>query len=244
MAFLLLVAGCADKVAVAPRPRPMPPKKELPRMGYSIQVGAFLNLDNAVQLARSLERQALNAYYFHHKTGLYKVRFGDYPTKETARSKAESLAGAGIIGKYYIVSPDDYAVAKARIYGGVNLRNELVETAESFIGLPYQWGGSSADEGFDCSGLTMAVYQLNGLSLPHSSRVQYKAGTPVRRSELAKGDLVFFATSGGEKISHVGLYAGDDRFIHAPGSDKTIRVDTLSDTYYEARYVGARSYLR
>lgn len=213
-------------------------------MGYSIQVGAFSNLGNAIRLAESLERQGLNAYYFRNKSGLYKVRFGDYSSKGAARGKADRLKKAGIVHKYYIVSPEDYALAKERMYGKAYFRNELVETAESFIGLPYRWGGSSADTGFDCSGLTMAVYHLNGLNLPRSSWAQYRVGNPVRRSALDKGDLVFFATSRGRRISHVGVYAGDESFIHAPGGGKTIRADSLSNRYYAARYVGARTYLK
>lgn len=226
------------------RPKPSSTKTELARMGHSIQVGAFSNLGNAIRLAESLERQGLNAYYFRHKSGLYKVRFGDYSSKGAAHGKADRLKKAGFVHKYYIVSPEDYALAKERMYGKAYFRNELVETAERFIGLPYRWGGSSADKGFDCSGLTMAVYHLNGLNLPRSSWAQYRAGDPVRRSALDKGDLVFFATSGGKRISHVGVYAGDESFIHAPGKGKTIRMDFLSNRYYAARYVGARTYLK
>jgi cell wall-associated NlpC family hydrolase len=213
-------------------------------MGYSIQMGAFSDLDNAIRLTESLERQGLYAYYFRHGTGLYKVRFGDYSSKEAARTRADRLKKAGIVHAYYIVSPGDYALAKERVYGREHFRNEIVETAESFIGLPYRWGGSSVKRGFDCSGLTMAVYQLNGLNLPRSSGAQYRVGNPVRRRALDKGDLVFFATSGGRKVSHVGLYAGDDRFIHAPGKGKKIREDSLSNRYYAARYMGARRVLK
>lgn len=241
--ILILTAGCMSKPAVPPKTPPSPPKTELTRMGYSIQLGAFSNLSNAMRLTQSLEHQGLNAYYFQHKTGLYKVRFGNFISDEAAIAKAESLITSGIIDAYYIVSPDDYAVAKSRNYGGMDLRNEIVETAETFIGLPYQWGGSSADEGFDCSGLTMAVYHLNGLNLPRASKEQYRVGSPVERNDLVKGDLVFFAISGGNRVSHVGVYAGDDSFIHAPGRGKTVRVDSLSNTYFEARYAGARSYL-
>jgi cell wall-associated NlpC family hydrolase len=242
---LLLFAwgGCATQPPTPPKPPPALPGKEVPRMGYSIQVGAFTNVDNAVRLTESLEKQGMSAYYFHHKSGLFKVRFGDYPTREAARIKAEALVQAGVFSEYYIVSPEDYALARVRLYGEATVRDDIVETAEGFIGLPYQWGGASAEEGFDCSGLTMAVYQLNGLSLPRSSRDQYTMGAPVERGELAKGDLVFFATKGREKVSHVGVYAGDNRFIHAPGKGKTIRVDSLSDRYYTSRYVGARKYL-
>jgi len=241
--MFLMCVGCATKPTTPAKPPPAFAGKEVPRMGYSIQVGAFTSVDNAVRLTESLERQGMSAYYFHHKSGLFKVRFGDYPTREAARLKAEVLVQAGVFTEYYIVSPEDYALARVRLYGEFAVRNEIVETAEGFIGLPYQWGGSSAEEGFDCSGLTMAVYQLNGLNLPRSSRDQYFIGSPVERAGLAKGDLVFFATKGREKVSHVGVYAGDDRFIHAPGKGKTIRVDSLADRYFTTRYVGARKYL-
>ena len=252
-AFVLLFGGCAaEKIIISPEPQVAPkqkseatsPKRELPRMRYSIQAGAFSNPDNAILLVESLERRGLNAYYFRHKTGLFKVRFGDFPSEERARSEAGRLHTSGIIHKYYIVSPDDYALAKERVYRGGHLRNRIVETAKSFIGLPYRWGGSSADDGFDCSGLAMVAYRLNGLKLPRSSRRQYRAGNPVGRTELERGDLVFFATSGGKRVSHVGVYSDDNRFVHAPGKGKTIRIDSLSDWYYAARYVGARTYLR
>jgi len=244
LSLALLAAGCAQKVAVPPTPEPLPQVKEIARMGYSIQAGAFLSVDNAIRLTHALENQGLAAYYFRHKSGIYKVRFGDFPSKEAAHRRAESLSAADIIQEYYIVSPDEYAVAKIRIYGAKGLRSELVETAEAFIGLPYQWGGSSPEQGFDCSGLTMAVYQYNGLNLPRSSKEQFMHGIPVERRELEKGDLVFFSIRDGVKVSHVGLYSGDDRFIHAPGKGKTIRVDSLSDHYFAARYAGARTYLR
>lgn len=223
---------------------PSSAKSKLARMGCSIQVGAFSNLGNAIRLTESLERQGLSAYYFRHETGLYKVRFGDYSSKKAARATADRLRKANIVLKYYIVNPEDYPLAKDRAYGRAYFRNEIVKTAERFIGLPYHWGGSSADTGFDCSGLTMAVYHLNGLNLPRSSWAQYRVGDPVQRRALDRGDLVFFATSGGKRVSHVGVYTGDKSFIHAPGKGKTIRVDSLSNRYYAARYLGARTYLK
>jgi cell wall-associated NlpC family hydrolase len=245
MASALLAAACAGKVVVEQpsTARPAKPKQELAPMGFSIQVGAFQNVENAIRLTESLEKQGLSPYYFHHETGLYKVRFGDFSSKEGARIQAESLAASGVIDGYYIVSPEDYAAAKARIYGTAHLRNEIVETAERFIGIPYRWGGSSPDKGFDCSGLAMAVYQYNGLNLPRSSRAQFEAGTPVERRELDRGDLVFFSTSRVRRVSHVGVYTGEGRFVHAPGRGKAIRVNSLSDKYYAVRYVGARTYL-
>ena len=243
LAALLLAPGCTGRAPVMPKPETIKPKRELALLGYSIQVGAFVNPENAVRLTESLEAQGLNAYYFLHKEGFYKVRFGDFSTREEARDRAEKLVAAGLIDVYYIVRPEDYAAAKARIYGDSVLRNEIVDTAESYVGLPYRWGGSSAEEGFDCSGLTMAVYQLNGLNLPRRSRDQYLAGTEVPREELERGDLVFFAISAGRKVSHVGIYVGDGRFVHSPGRGKVVRVDSLSDSYYDARFMGGRTYL-
>ena len=241
---ITLCVSCGGEAWVAPYSGPAYPQKTIARLGYSIQVGAFANLDNAVRLSKALERRGLDAYYFVHKTGLYKVRFGNFPTKKAARKKAEAVRAAGIIDVYYLVSPEEYAVARQEKRGGRRyLRNELVGTAKKFIGVPYRWGGSSRREGFDCSGLTMVVYQLNGLNLPRSSREQYRVGRPIRRSQLSQGDLVFFATSGGRRVSHVGIYVGNGRFIHAPGRGKRIRTELLTKRYFKNRYVGARTYL-
>jgi hypothetical protein len=222
---------------------PVVPQRGFARIGYAIQVGAFSDLNNAVRLTQTLQDRGLNAYYFVHKTGLYKVRFGDFPSKESARRKAENLLALGIIDEYYIVGPGDYPKSKDRRKTITYLRNEIVTAAKNFIGVPYRWGGASPEHGFDCSGFSMAVYHLNGLNLPRSSKAQWESGSPVNRSRLSKGDLVFFATSGGRRISHVGIYVGEDKFIHAPGRNKRIRFDSLSKRYFRRRYAGARTYL-
>ncbi|UCE23022.1 MAG: C40 family peptidase [Candidatus Aminicenantes bacterium] len=213
-------------------------------MGYAIQVGAFSAVDNAIKLNKSLRRKGLNAYYFAHPSGLYKVRFGDFRTKKAAEKKAKRLVKAGIIDEYYIVAPEEYAVAQEKKFGKQYLRSEIVATAKRFLGIPYAWGGASPSEGFDCSGLTMTVYRINGLNLPHSSRAQYKTGTPVSKSRLRKGDLVFFATRRGRRVSHVGIYTGNNQFIHAPGNNKRVQTESLSNSYFRENYVGARTYLR
>jgi len=211
---------------------------------YTIQVGAFAAVGNAIRLTQSLENQKLSAYYYRHKSGLFKVRFGDFASQEEALGRARSLVTAGIIQEYYIVSPDEYPGGKSRSVDRSILRSYLVETAENYIGIPYQWGGTSPTEGFDCSGLVMAVYQLNGFNLPRCSYDQFAYGLPVDRSDLEKGDLVFFADSPWDRISHVGMYTGDNTFIHAPSKGKTIRKDSLSSTYFATRFAGARTYLR
>lgn len=245
LALLLAAAGgCASR---APSPPPAPgthePAPKIDETGYAIQLGAFSVLGNAVRLAAFLKQQGEDAYYFRHESGLYKVRLGDYPTKQVALDRARRLVEEGLVDVYYVVGPEDYSLARSRVYGTGMLREEIVRTARGFIGLPYQWGGASAEEGFDCSGLTKAAYQMNGVNIPRTSREQFEKGRSVSLDAVEKGDLVFFSIQRGRKISHVGLYAGEGMFIHAPGSGKHIRMDSLSNAYFERHYVGARNYL-
>jgi hypothetical protein len=240
-AWLLLVVGCGGESAIRPDDSPAERESVLLRMRYTIQVGAFSNIDNAVRLTASLERQGLDAYHFLHSSGLYKVRFENFRSKQAARSRALDLQSRGIIDAFYIVEPNEYT-ADSRD-GKAHLREEIVRTAGRYVGVPYRWGGESPKTGFDCSGLTMVVYRLNGLDLPRSSRQQWKVGRRINRSRLQKGDLVFFATSGGNRVSHVGIYTGRNKFLHAPGRGRKIQTSSLSSKYYSARFVGARSYL-
>jgi len=243
----LLTAGCG-RPAVRDTPPSLPPlvkaaeRKELPRLGYTIQAGAFASAENAARLTSSLQQKGLDATYFVARRGLYKVRFGNFSTKEQARARAEELRNTGLIEEFYVVSPEEYAVAKREALGEAYLREELVRTARSFLDVPYLWGGTSAETGFDCSGLTMTVYQLSGFDLPRTSHDQFAAGSPVERSSLEKGDLLFFAAAGG-KVSHVGIYAGNGLFIHAPGRGKKIRTDFFAKDRFSRSFVGARSYL-
>jgi cell wall-associated NlpC family hydrolase len=239
---LLILSGCGGVHTAAPPRKPPVRQAVLVKMGYSIQVGAFSQVQNAANLSETLRQRHVNATYFQAGDGLYKVRFGNFRTRKAARIHALSLQKTKIIEDYYIVSPKQYSAARERTEGASVVRAEIVKTARSFIGIPYLWGGDSPETGFDCSGLVAACYHLNGLDLPRVSRDQFSVGTPIDRDELAPGDLVFFATNG-EEISHVGIYVGGGRFIHAPGKGKTIREDALSGKYYEKRFRGGRSYL-
>jgi cell wall-associated NlpC family hydrolase len=241
------VGGCGRPAVQPAAPLPSPSAKvvvgkAIPRLGYTIQAGAFANAENAARMTRSLQEKGLEATYFVARRGLFKVRFGNFPTREQARARAEELRDARIIEEFYVVSPEEYTVAKRDARGEGYIREELVRTARSFLGVPYLWGGASVETGFDCSGLTMTVYQLNGFDLPRTSRDQFTAGTPVDRSSLKKGDLLFF-TGVGEKISHVGVYAGNDLFIHASGRGQKIRTDSIAKDYFNRSFAGARSYL-
>lgn len=214
----------------------------LKSMGFSVQTGAFSSPNNAVRQEQDLEQKGVDAYYFRHESGLYKVRFGNYATYSAARQDAEALKKQGSLGNFFIIIPEEYAAARIRKSGQGDIREELVKTTRRFLGVPYRWGGTT-ENGFDCSGLTMVSYRLNGLNLPRVSRSQFKKGRYVPKSKLRKGDLVFFATAGGKRVTHVGMYIGDDNFIHAPRTGKTVRVASLSDSFFNRTYVGGRTYL-
>lgn len=250
------LAGCRTAVRVSPppspppepapisAPAPAPPARgaAVTRMGYTVQVGAFSVVDNARRLARTLDDLGLDAYYFPRGPGLYRVRFGDYSTRSEAVREAERLLSRGVIKDYFVVSPSvEPGVRAAR--PGLGLREQLAATAESFLGVDYAWGGATRRDGVDCSGLVRAVYRLNGFNLPRSATDQYRTGTTVPRDRLRKGDLVFFSASPGRSVSHVGIYVGDDIFIHAPGTGRTVREESLDSRYFRERFLGARAYL-
>lgn len=112
--------------------------------------------------------------------------------------------------------------------------------ALAYLGTPYLEGGLSPKSGFDCSGLVAYVYRESaGLKLPHSTRRLSRIGEPVARSALRPGDLVFYNTQW-RAYSHVGIYLGENRFIHAPSSGGKVRIDNLRADYWMRRYSGAR----
>jgi len=221
---------------------PVSPKTfvtRLPTISFTIQVGAFSGIEQAARYADRLQAAGLDAYYFVDQDRLCKVRFERFETRAEAVTRATSLQSRGLIKEYYIIRP---------VAGGAEadireaLRRNIVSTAHRFIGTPYSWGGVSLQNGFDCSGLTMTVYRISGLELPRMALSQYRNGIPVSRDSLQRGDLVFFSTEDPGVISHVGIYTGKDRFIHAPGRGKQIRTASLSDSYFHKRYMGARRY--
>lgn len=110
--------------------------------------------------------------------------------------------------------------------------------AQNMIGKPYRYGGNSPT-GFDCSGLVQYSYSRAGLPIPRTTKSQRESSAAVGSQSLRAGDLIFFDQEG-RKSSHVGIYIGDGRFVHAPSSGKQVRVDTLDTKYWKKHYVGAR----
>lgn len=117
--------------------------------------------------------------------------------------------------------------------------DELIRSAMGFLGVAYRFGGASPT-GFDCSGFMQYVFRKSfGVNLPRTSAAQAGIGSHVSRSELQAGDMVFFRTHG-SRISHVGMYVGGGRFIHAPRTGKRIEITSLSNKYWNSRYATAR----
>ena len=120
---------------------------------------------------------------------------------------------------------------------------DVLFRALGLVGTPYRYGGNTPEGGFDCSGLIGYVYRdAAGIQLPRSTRElkALRAPTIGSREALQSGDLVFFATSGGRKVSHAGIYVGNGRFVHAPSSGGTVRLDSLSNSYWQRTYLDAK----
>jgi len=116
----------------------------------------------------------------------------------------------------------------------------LVGGALELVGIRYRRGGNSAETGFDCSGFVVHVFREGlGLLLPRTSREISRTGTAVGKAELAPGDLVFFNTRR-NAFSHVGIYLGDNQFVHAPRPGQQVRIEDMRARYWAARFNGAR----
>ena len=120
----------------------------------------------------------------------------------------------------------------------IETTNNILDMAQQFMGVPYVWGGSSPN-GFDCSGFVQYVYRNNGINLSRTADYQALEGEPVDKEDLQPGDLIFFA---GDyvNVSHVGIYVGDGKMIHASSSKGQIAYDDLSNSYRVAHYHSAR----
>jgi cell wall-associated NlpC family hydrolase len=111
----------------------------------------------------------------------------------------------------------------------------VAELAMDMIGTPYRYGGANPKQGFDCSGLVFYTFSQTGLSIPRTSQAQFKAARKISIEQADRGDLVFFQDQ--EKLSHVGIYLGDGRFVHAPASGRSVSVASLAEPYYQRHLV-------
>jgi cell wall-associated NlpC family hydrolase len=152
---------------------------------------------------------------------------------------ALTLSGCGTVPQRSAAPSHESAPAASRPAGA----GEALFHALATLDIDYRYGGHSPASGFDCSGLVMYVYQAAyGIALPRQASEQSRAGRAVERTRLAPGDLVFYDTLN-QPYSHVGIYIGDGRFIHAPKTGAAVRVESMSSRYWTRRYNGARRIL-
>lgn len=214
--------------------------------GYAIQVGAFKNVDNAVRLVSSLERQGIDAFYFKRSDGFFVVRFGDFKDRDSAKVYAKRLKEKGVIEDYFIAEPfNAKELIKVKSIERPQKKDKdlgyiIAETAKRFIGIPYKWGGNNVAEGMDCSGFTRAIYNLCGINIPRTADSQMREGYPVDHDDLEEGDLVFFGNNG--RANHVGIYIGDGKMVHAPKKNDEIKISDIKSGYFKNRFIGARRY--
>lgn len=117
---------------------------------------------------------------------------------------------------------------------------DITNHAQQFIGTPYKFGGNTPKEGFDCSGFVRYVYKtVRNTTIPRTTQEQSKFGTSLKKDPPTPGDLVFFNTEG-DPYSHVGIYMGNGKFIHAPSSGGKVRIEAIENPYWGPRYTEAR----
>lgn len=116
----------------------------------------------------------------------------------------------------------------------------IAQHAMRYVGVPYRYGGADPSRGFDCSGLVAYVHDQEGISVPRTTAAQYSAAQRVSDSELKPGDLVFFRRQPRSRdVSHVGIYTGQRRFVHAPQTGRNVGESSLDEAYYRDRYAGS-----
>jgi peptidoglycan endopeptidase LytE len=187
------------------------------------------------------------------KKTYYKVCEGDTIESicEKFQIEPEKLLSANLlkreelkVGQILVIPPKDLLEEKTEketeLKKSSDLRTKIIEEALNFLGVRYRFGGESKS-GLDCSALTRLVYRVIGLDLPNNSFSQFENGVPINKEEALPGDLVFFKRGG--RIGHVGIYLGNDLFVHASFTLKRVVISSLSERYFKERFAGFRRYL-
>ena len=154
----------------------------------------------------------------------------------------ESVSLDGDAFAYEVLSNQELLAQGSPLEAGTPglILSGVLEKAETMIGVPYLWGGNTPEEGLDCSGFVRYVYQkAAGILLPRLSAQISRKGKAIAQTDLHPGDLVFFNTPRGA-ATHVGIYVGENQFIHAPRTGAFIRIESMKSAYWTSRYYGAR----
>lgn len=195
--------------------------------------GTETNVLTQAVMGTEIELLAYDGAWYQVKlsNGTIGYANADYISRTPIAKETASAAAVGVTHSEATAAPTDSTIS---------LGESIVATAKKYMGVPYVYGAAGPDS-FDCSGFVMYVMGKNGMNVPHQSGSLYQMGFEVAMDELIAGDLVFFNSSSSSGVSHVGIYIGDNRFIHASsGSAHAVTISSLSEDYYSAHYVGAK----
>jgi cell wall-associated NlpC family hydrolase len=205
--------------------------------------------DTSSEVLQKLDKGA-KVTIFERTTEWYRIQIGEdrygWISRDFVTAKTET-ASRGITTEVKPpVAPEaqpDEGDAAVKDGEGGDTRQQVVAYAKKFLGVKYVYGASSP-KGFDCSGFALYVFKHFGIKLERTSASQGAHGTKIKRSELQPGDLVFFDTNGGlNGISHVGIYIGDGKFIHASSYNHKVIINSLNTGTYNKQFMRARKYL-
>ncbi len=176
-----------------------------------------------------------------------RIKFAKVKKKASTKKLVASISNLDTISLEKSKEKKSNTFAFSDIFGSKNKENSdkcvrITSLAKTKLGKKYVWGASGTKNTYDCSSFTKYVYRKNGISIPRTSINQSKHGKYVKRSNLKKGDLIFFDTSKRRKgyVNHVGIYLGDNKFIHASSAKKKVVITSLNKNFYSQRYKGAR----
>ena len=122
--------------------------------------------------------------------------------------------------------------------------DNVIDRAHELLGTPYKWGGNSVEQGFDCSSFLVYLFKTEAnIQIPRTTAAMHRSkATTIKRNALKPGDAVFFKGNGRGQVSHVGLYIGEGKFIHSPRTGKNVRIDSLSNNYWNKNYTTAKRF--
>ncbi len=207
---------------------------------YSIRKG-----DTLYEIARKYKTTAQNLKSANNLRS-NKLKIGQkilIPLADEAATQSEATETAAVAATVNQSakpdSPQPEDTNQISENGSQPRRLQLVQAGFNFLGVRYKYSGTSEKSGFDCSGLVKTLFLKFDIDLPRSSREQFRQGEKVDRNELQAGDLVFFS-SGGKQVTHVGIYIGDNKFLHAARKARQVIISDLNKIWYNMRYLGAR----
>lgn len=237
-------------------------------LGYGKVTGSAVNIRSGAGSSYSKVNQAKSGekvYIIGINSGWYKVIFENtigyirsdyvdltevpYENKSSSKSPKFFRGGkstgvepsAGALNGSSGSSSGSSSSSSGSSSSGSVTGDKIVAKAKQYLGVPYKWGGTTPS-GFDCSGFVYYVMRSLGINISRTQTVMYAQGTPVSKSNLQPGDLVFFQNTYKAGLSHVGIYVGDGQFIHAPSSGKVVSYANLYTDYYIEHYYGAVRY--